>query len=346
MRALTVRPGTTQSLRLEDVAEPLEADGDVLVKTHAIGLCGTDVEIARGLYGVAPPDEHRLILGHESIGRVVDSTNSRFGPGDWVVGIVRRPDPVPCENCAVGEWDMCRNGQYTERGINGRHGFGSERYRSHSGFLVPVDPTLGELGVLIEPTSVVAKAWDHTEHIGGRARFHPRRVLVTGAGPIGLLAALLGVQRGLEVHVLDRAEHGAKQELVTALGAVFHGGAVTQAGRDWDLVFECTGAAEVFFDAIQAVAPDGIVCLTGVSSGGHVVTVDPGLINRELVLENNVVFGSVNANRRHYEMAAAALAKADRDWLGRLITIRLPVDRFAEAFAKKSDSVKTILMFD
>lgn len=110
-------------------------------------------------------------------------------------------------------------------------------------------------------------------------------------------------------------------------------------------MFECTGAADVFFDAIQVAAPGGIVCLTGVSSGGHVVGVDPGLINRELVLENNVVFGSVNANRRHYELAAAALAKADRDWLSRLITARFPVAAFAEAFACKSHAVKTILTF-
>ena len=149
------------------------------------------------------------MLGHESLGRVRECpAGSGLSPGDLVVGIVRRPDPVPCACCARGEWDFCRNGRYTERGIKEIHGYGSERWRVEPEFAVRIDPGLEDVGVLLEPTSVVAKAWEQIERIGGRACFDARRVLVTGAGPIGLLAALLAVQRGYEVHVLDRVDRG------------------------------------------------------------------------------------------------------------------------------------------
>src|SRR5689334_6592803 len=202
MRALTVRPGTPNSLRLENISEPDRASGAGLVRAIALGICGTDREIVAGKYGTAPPGSDRLVLGHESLGRVEDApANCGLAAGDLVVGIVRRPDPEPCANCAAGEWDMCRNGRYTEHGIWGLHGFCAEQLRVDPDFLVVVPATLGKLGVLLEPASIVAKAWEHIERIGRRAHWFPERVLVTGAGPIGLLAALLGRQRGLEVTV-------------------------------------------------------------------------------------------------------------------------------------------------
>src|ERR1035437_6698756 len=164
MKALTVIPHQVGSAALIDVAEPPESHGPGLAETLAVGTFGSDLEIA----------------------------------------LVRRPDPVPCANCAVMEWDFCRNGQYTERGIKEHDGYLSERYRITPDFVIKVDSTLGILGVLLEPTSVVAKAWEDVDRIGGRAHWAPTTVLVTGAGPIGLLAALLGIQRGLEVHVVDR----------------------------------------------------------------------------------------------------------------------------------------------
>lgn len=345
MRALTTLPGTPGSLQVEQWPEPPLDDGEILVQTQAIGLCGTDREISDGAYGTAPEGSARLILGHESIGRVLEApAGSGFGPGDCVAGIVRRPDPVPCPNCAVGEWDMCRNGRYTERGIEGRHGFGSDRYRTEAKYLVKVPSELGLLGVLLEPTSVVAKAWEQIAHMAARAHSQPKAVLVTGAGPIGLLAALIGVQRGLDVHVFDRST-GLKPELVRELGATYHSGNLQSAGESWDIVIECTGAPALFFEAIEAAGRDGIVCLTGVSSDRRMLKVDAAALNRELVLDNKVVFGTVNANRRHYEQAATILARSDRAWLEKLITRRLPVERFAEAFEHGSDDVKTILTF-
>lgn len=345
MRALTVVPGRPGSGALSDLPEPDPADGPVLVATRAVGVCGTDREILAGAYGEPPAGAPALVLGHESLGEVLEApAGSGLSPGDLVVGVVRRPDPVPCVNCAAGEFDMCRNGRYVEHGITGLHGFARERWRAHPDAVVRVDPALGELAVLLEPTSVVAKAWEHVERIGRRAVWEPRTVLVTGAGPVGLLAALLGVQRGLEVHVLDRVPDGPKPQLVADLGATYHGTDVGGLDLDADVVVECTGVPAVVAGVLGRTARNGIVCLAGVSAPGR-ISLDLGALNREWVLENDVVFGSVNANRRHYELAAQALAAADRGWLGRLVTRRVPVERYEQALSLQPDDVKTVLTF-
>jgi glucose 1-dehydrogenase len=345
MRALTVNPGQAHSLRLDDVPPPPMSDGAVLVRALALGVCGTDHEIVDGLYGAAPDGASRLIIGHESLGRVEEAPpESKFARGDLVVGIVRRPDPVPCQACASGEWDMCRNGQYTERGIKQRNGYGSEQFRVEPNFLVKLDPALGPLGVLLEPASVVAKAWEHTMHIGARSvSWRPRNALITGAGPIGLLAAMMGVQRGLEVHVFDRAQSGPKPELVRALGATYHTGSLGDLRPD--VVIECTGAASVILDVVGRTAAGGIVCLAGVSSGGHKIRFDIGDLNRTMVLQNDMVFGSVNANRRHYGAAADALARADQSWLAGLISRRVPLSRWQEAFERRENDIKVVVDF-
>jgi threonine dehydrogenase-like Zn-dependent dehydrogenase len=270
MKALRVTPLKAGSTALDDVDEPPETDGPVLVETIAIGVCGTDMEIISGNYGWPPPGRDRLILGHESLGRVLEApAGANVAVGDLVVGIVRRPDPVPCINCAVGEWDFCRNGKYTERGIKERDGYCSERYRITPEYVVKVDPALGMLGVLLEPTSVVEKAWEQVERIGNRATWKPSTAVVTGAGPIGLLAALIGRQRGLDVTVIDQVTDGPKPELVAAIGAHYHTGTIESGGDPPDIVIECTGVGSLVFDAMEHLTPGGVVCLTGISSGGR-----------------------------------------------------------------------------
>lgn len=345
MRALTVQPGLANSIQLEEVPPPPASEGDVLVDAIALGICGTDREILSGAYGWAPPGQQRLILGHESLGRVAEAPGgSSFKPGDLVVGIVRRPDPVPCPACAVDEWDMCRNGRYTERGIKQRNGYGSEQWRIEHDFLIRIDPSLGRLGVLMEPTSIVAKAWEGVERIARLNDFlQPKVALVTGAGPVGLLAALIGQQHGYEMHVLDRHADGPKPELARALGATYHNGDI--GNLEPDIVVECTGAGSVVCDVLRHNSPASIVCLTGVSSGGHRLNFDIGGFNREMVLENDHVFGTVNANRRHYAAAADALAKADKGWLAGLITRRVPLDRWREALESRPGDIKVVLDF-
>jgi len=346
MKAITVVPKTEGSLEYGDVPEPDPSTGSILVEAVAVGICRTDVEIATGKYGWAPPGRDRLVLGHESLGRVLEAPDgSGVAAGDLVAGIVRRPDPVPCPSCAVGEWDMCLNGQYTERGIKEIDGFMSQRWRIEPGYVTKLDPTLGILGVLLEPTTVVAKAWEQVAHMESRAFWKPRTVLVTGAGPIGQLAALLGVQRGLDVHVLDRMESGTKPDLVRALGATYHHGSAHDLPFDPDIVIECTGVGQVISDVIVKVGAGGVVCLTGVGSGGRTTGLATADVATELVLQNNVVVGSVNANRRHFYRAAQALERADRDWLGRLISRRVPPERIQEAFDRGPDDIKVVVDF-
>jgi glucose 1-dehydrogenase len=347
VRAITVVPGQQRSVALADMPEPPLDDGPILVETQAVGVCGTDLEIIDGDYGWAPPGQERLIIGHESLGRVIEApAGTGFAPGDLVVGIVRRPDPVPCPACAAGDWDMCFNGQYTERGIKARHGYASDRFRIHAQYLVKVDSALGTLGVLLEPATVVAKAWDHIEKIGRRSTWVPRRVLVTGAGPIGLLAALLSVQRGYETYVLDLVTEGRKPEMARSLGATyFHRGDLSEAAAEADIILECTGYVQMLLEAGKQNVRHRIICLTGVSAAGAESTVDPGQLNRNVVLNNSVVFGSVNANRRHYELAAAALAQADPDWLAGLITRQVSVGQWADAYVRKPDDIKIVLNF-
>lgn len=346
MRALTTVPLKQGTLEVTDVPDPAPGERELLVDGLAVGVCGTDREIASGEYGWAPPGQDRLVLGHESLGRVRQAPEgSGFSAGDLVVGVVRRPDPEPCGACAHGEFDMCRNGRYTERGIKEIDGYASEQWTVEPDYAVRLDAGLERVGMLMEPTTVVAKAWEQVERTGARAWFQPESVLVTGAGPIGLLAAMLGRQRGLDVHVLDRVTDGPKPGLVEDLGATYHTDdieTVTERVHP-DVVVEATGVPQLVFGAMSGTAPYGIVVLTGVSSGGRRLPVDGGGLNREIVLENDAVVGSVNANLRHYAAAADALAAADRSWLERLVTRRVPLEDFAEAFEGQRDDVKVVL---
>ncbi len=345
MKAITVEPKKAGTVRYEDFPEPDLREGSVLVEAIAAAVCGTDVEIAEGKYGWAPPGKTRLVLGHESLGRVIDpGPRSSLKKGDLVTGIVRRPDPVPCPNCAVGESDMCRNGQYTERGIKEIHGFMSERWRIEPEYAIKVDPSLGILGVLLEPTTVIIKALEQVLAVGQRAFWEPKTVLVTGAGPIGLLAAGVTSLGGYEVHVLDRVETGLKPDLVRALGATYHSGSVLDLKFEPDVIVECTGVGSVIADSIQKIGAGGVVCLTGVGAGG-VTSRAVGDMAAAAVLKNNVIVGSVNANKRHWYKANDRLARVDRKWLSRLITRYEKPENFKEALERKPDDIKVVIQF-
>jgi threonine dehydrogenase-like Zn-dependent dehydrogenase len=345
MKAITVEPKKPGTVRYEDFPEPDLREGSILVEAIAAAVCGTDVEIAEGKYGWAPPGKTRLVLGHESLGRVIDpGPRSLLKKGDLVAGLVRRPDPVPCPNCAVGESDMCRNGQYTERGIKEIHGFMSERWRIEPEYAIKVDPSMGILGVLLEPTTVIIKALEQVLAVGQRAFWEPKTVLVTGAGPIGLLAAGVASLGGFELHVLDRVETGLKPDLVRALGAAYHTGSVLDVGFEPDVIVECTGVGSVIADSVQMIGAGGVVCLTGVGAGG-VTPRAVGDMAAAAVLKNNVIVGSVNANKRHWYKANDRLARVDRKWLSRLITRVEKPENFKEALERKPDDIKVVIQF-
>ena len=194
----------------------------------------------------------------------------------------------------------------------------------------------------LEPTTVVAKAWEHIVSIGRRTFWDPQTVLVVGAGPIGLLGALIAVQHGGEVHVLDRVDSGPKPALVKELGATYHTGPVADTGLRPDIVLECTGVVSLVQQSIASVSPGGIVCLTGVGPA-EAAAGSAAALATEAVLKNLVVFGSVNANRRHYYRAAKALAAADRGWLAQLITRRVTMEEVQTGLQRAPDDVKVIM---
>lgn len=341
---MTVVPGTQGTAVVEYVPEPAAEEGGLLVRGMLVGVCGTDHEIAHGVYGSAPDGRDRLIIGHEGLGQVLEgAAGSGFEPGNLVVGIVRRPDPVPCPACAAGEWDMCRNDLFTERGITGRDGYGSELWRVEHDFAVRVPVELGDCGVLLEPASVVAKAWDQVDQISERAFFIHGRALVTGAGPIGLLACLLGVQRGYEMHVVDLPVRGPKRDLVEELGAHYHAGDAADIGVEVDVVLECTGLGVVGRSAARRLASGGIMCLAGIMDSDPHLDTDATALNRAMVIHNQVLFGTVNAGRRHWEQAVAALAEADQAWLSSLITRRVPLARWTEALTREPNDIKVVV---
>ena len=345
MKAITVIPGSPDDVSVQEVDEPPATEGSILVKGLLLGICGTDAEIVQKQdYGWPPPGQDRLVIGHESLGEVLEAPQgSGFAAGDLVAGIVRRPDPVPCQPCAHDEWDFCRNGKYTERGIKERPGFGSQRWRIEPDFAVKLDADLGDCGVLIEPASVLAKAWEQTDHMFARLSGGPKVALVTGAGPVGLFAALLGVQRGLEVHVLDLNDQGPKVALVEELGATFHTGDVSDIGVTPDVVMECTGHGPLVVSLADLIAPNGVICLVGFDSDSSATSASLDLVIKQLVLKNAVLFGSVNADRGNYEQAADALAMADPAWLRRMISRRVPMSGFTDALTKHDDDVKVVV---
>jgi threonine dehydrogenase-like Zn-dependent dehydrogenase len=343
MKAMSVVPGQPGSAAAREVPEPPESDGPILVEGLLAGICGTDAELIAG-FGEPPPGRRHLVLGHESLGRVIAAPpGAGVVPGDLVTGIVRRPDPVPCPACASGDWDFCQNGRYTERGITGRDGYGAQRWRVEPEFAVPVPAGLGVRGVLTEPASVVAKAWEQAGRIAARGPCAGRTALIVGAGPIGLLAALLGVQRGYQVHVLDQVTGGPKPALVTALGATYHRGPAAALDMCPDVVLECAGAGGLIVDLAAMMARGGVLCLAGLGGGHRPVPVDLDALNDGLVLRNIVVFGTVSAARAHYLQAVDALAQADPAWLDSLLTRRVPLARWPDALIRQPNDVKVLV---
>jgi threonine dehydrogenase-like Zn-dependent dehydrogenase len=338
VRALTFPDPGDWAVGLDDVPEPSPEEGAILVEAVALGVCGTDRKLA---YREAklPPGHDRLIIGHESLGRVLKSpAGSGFQVGDLVAGIVRGADPVPCALCAAGEPDLCENDRFTERGIERRDGFGSERFRLTPGEAVRVDPDLGLAGVLLEPASIVSKAWEKLDLLLRRRG----RALVLGAGPIGLLAALLGVQRGYEVHVMDQVDQGRKPDQVKGLGATYHTDLTTLTGG-FDTVLECTGA--LVSEAVRQSAPVGTICLVGEGEDRSTPVLGPGELTGELVRANKTLVGTVSSNRRHFDSGQRALRQADPRWLAGLLGPFVALEDWRSAFEVGADQVKAVITF-
>jgi glucose 1-dehydrogenase len=320
LKAVTVIPKTQFSLKLRDVPAPVPGKREVLLRVLRVGICGTDREIISGYYGEAPQGSDYLILGHESLSRV-----EKLGPGvtglkvgDLVVPTVRRSCPENCVSCKNHESDMCYTGHYFEHGIKGLHGFSAEYAKSDSTYIVKLPESLSELGVLLEPLTVLEKGLLQTYILQkSRLIWEPKRALVLGAGPVGILATALLRLKGLDVTtVATRERDSLKARLVESTGAKYVNSKdtpISSLEHGFDFVFEVTGNASVAFDAQDLIGVNGIVSYLGIYREDQ-ETHNIGKVFTDMVLGNKLHFGSVNANISYFKRGALDLVKINKKW--------------------------------
>jgi threonine dehydrogenase-like Zn-dependent dehydrogenase len=358
MKAIVVTPGQKDSIHMRDMPDPRMTPDQVAVKVLRVGLCGTDAEINHGLYGKPPEGSELLILGHENLGVVEEVGKKVTGwkAGDLVVSTVRRPCRT-CPQCKAGENDMCSSGLYSERGIMRRHGFMAQFYVEQPRFLHKIPREIRDFAVLLEPMSVVQKGIDHAFLLQQRLKaWKPRFAMVLGAGPIGLLAAAVLRVRGLRTAVVGReAATDFRVQIVESLGAEYvcvANKALLDVPKETgfpDLVIEATGVSRVVFDAMEIMGSNGVLCLLSVT-GGDTVNAEPiDRINQRLVLGNQVVFGSVNANPRHFKQGVKDFVTINRRWpnvMNRLLTDRIPWANHKKWFTERGSGIKSTLEID
>ncbi len=369
MRAVGIIPKTSR-LELLDVVQPaIQQPDQVLLKILQVGVCGTDREIAHGELGAAPSDGEHLIIGHEMLGQIaaVGAGVQGFREGDLVVATVRR-GCGRCPSCLHGAVDFCTTGDYIEHGIKQLNGFMTEYIVDGAQYLVPLPAELREIGVLLEPLSVGEKAIEQALRVLRRLPQppgHPElamgadwgvgmRALVAGSGPIGMLGAMILRAHGAEVTVIDRSDERAfSSTLLKTIGARHINGAelatenVDDRLGQVDMIFEATGAAEFSFKLIDALGPNGVYVMTGVPGGDQPASIPAASLMRQIVLNNQVLFGTVNASRDNFVQGVADLARFRALWgdtVDRLITERVPLERYMDAIeAPEEGGIKSIV---
>jgi threonine dehydrogenase-like Zn-dependent dehydrogenase len=361
MKAIAVVPGRAGSVHLTTIRRPSVDDvangRGVLVEVLRVGVDGTDKEINAAEYGAAPVGESVLVLGHESLGRVVavGPRVTELAPEDTVVALVRRPGHSLYD--VIGTQDMTTDDVYYERGINLLHGYLTEYYVDAADYIVRVPESLGEAAVLLEPTTVVQKGLTQAWEIQRRLKvWRPERAAVIGAGTIGLLATLSLRLRGLDVTTFAlKRKPNLNADLVEVLGAKYvaveEASTLDTAQQDgrFDIIFEASGYAPAAFEAMQTLAKNGILVLSSVTGGDHHIDVRADQINLDFVLGNKVMVGTVNANREHFESGVRDLALAAAQfpgWLERLLTDRvIGLENFAQLFGKLEQPAGAIKVF-
>ncbi len=341
MQALLTEPGVAHSTRVGEAAEP-SGDG-VLLRVIEVGVCGTDREISEGIFGAAATPGEPLVLGHEMLA-LVELDGHGFSRGDLVTATVRR-SCRHCIACDEGSPDSCLTGDYSERGITRLDGFARELVVENPSQVIAVPPSLGRLGVLAEPTSVCARAIRHTRAIGGRQPWQLSRALVIGAGAVGMLSTLLLRLQGIDVWT---ASLEPSNDFVDAVGAhyVATGDTALSELGGFDVVIEAAGNAQLMADALGLLRRSGVACLLGIDPRKQTVSLDGPTLALDTILENRVLFGSVNAQRQDWVAGVAALDAARERWpeaLAAFVGLRVPIDRFAEAFAYRGGKATLVL---
>jgi len=335
-----------------------------------VGICGTDREICAFQYGTPPPGSDHLVIGHESLGQVIDvgSGVSRIKMGELVALRVRRPCMHPnCVTCRTGRQDFCYTGDFKERGIKEIHGFMTEFVVDEEPYMSRVPRELREVGVLVEPLAIAEKAllqvWEVQQRLPwacppapGKKPAHCHRAVVLGAGPVGLLGTMLFLENGFETFVYSRGPVTSQKALfVESVGAhylcsetepVEH---LAERIGNIDLIYEATGASQISFELLEELGTNGVFVFTGVPGRKAPIKIDADLIMRNLVLKNQMIFGTVNAGLRAFEAAIRDLGIFMKRWPGAvrsLITGRFPIDAFRELLLGRLEGIKNVIVFD
>jgi threonine dehydrogenase-like Zn-dependent dehydrogenase len=351
MRAIIATPPEEDSARISDIPRPEPRRGEVLLKTLEIGVDGTDREIHEGVYGTPPEGYHYLVLGHEALTEVTE-----LGPGvdspeerELVVPTVRRPDD--CINCRSSESDMCRRGDYREHGIKGLHGFASDFCVSDSRFLVRVPRELRDIAVLLEPLSIGEKAIEQILSIQSRMTWSPRTAFVIGAGPLGLLTAMVLRIRNIEVKVAaTRSAESSKARIVEEMGGQYvnvREDPLQSMSERFDLIVEATGNVNPAIDATRMLERNGVLCFMG-NYRNQGCLEDFQEVLYEMVLGNRLMFGSVNSNLGHFGAGIEDMHRIRGRYPGvlkKLITRRIRPESYLEAFQVDRDEIKTVIEF-
>jgi threonine dehydrogenase-like Zn-dependent dehydrogenase len=367
VKAVAVFPSERRFDVIDHPEPQLTGASEVKMRMLDVGICGTDKEIVSFQYGVPPDGSKYLVIGHESLAKVVDVGDkvTRLKPGDLAVATVRRPCSVrTCIACHAGRQDFCYTGQYTERGIMRRHGYMTELVVEDEQYLNPVPRSLREVAVLVEPLTIaekgIAQLWQIQQRLPwvmplepGEPPAHGRNALVLGAGPVGLLGAMKLALEGFDTTVYSRTSGSTNIEaLVESIGAKFVHAETTDVATlaaqigNIDVVYEAVGASSVAFEVIEHLGTNGVFIFTGVPGRKEPVTVDTDALMREHVLKNQIVFGTVNAAPIHFRHAISDLGSFVERWpdaVRSLITRRFPIDQAREPLEGKSPGIKNVI---
>lgn len=361
MKAVAVFPAERRFGVIDHPEPHIASPSQVKLRMLDVGICGTDKEIVTFSYGTPPPGSQYLIIGHESLGEVIETgaAVTRFKPGDLAVPSVRRPCGDPgCVACRAGRQDFCYTAGFTERGINGLHGFMCEFVVEEERYLNPVPAALRDVAVLVEPLTIAEKAVTQLWQIQQRlpwieAGRHSHRAVVLGGGPVGLLGAMKLVKEGFDTTVYSRTPAaGDLQDLVAGFGAKFvhaETASVAQLAEsvgNIDLVYEAVGASSLAFEVMPYLGTNGVFIFTGVPGRKGPVSVDTDTLMRDYVLKNQVIFGTVNASLQSFADSIANLGVFLERWpaaLRSLITRRFPIEEAAEPLSGKTGGIKNVI---
>jgi len=367
MKAVGVVPGRREVELLDHPEAVLSAGSQVRFKTLEVGICGTDKEICSFVYGSPPDGYNYLVLGHEALGEVVEVGHEVEGlkPGDLVVPSVRRPCGNPdCVPCRSELQDFCYTGDFTERGIKMTHGFMTEYVVEEHKYLNFVPAHLRDVAVLVEPLTVAEKAmaqiWKVQQRLpwecslsSGKPRGHCRTAVVLGAGPVGILGAMLLMIHGFKTFVYSRSKApNPKSELLESFGAEYISALTTSVDElaertgNIDVVYEAVGVAPISFEVLKRLGMNGIFVFTGIPSPKDAFPVDADVIMRNLVLQNQIIVGTVNADTDAFKCAIRDLGIFKERWpeaVRTIITGRYPIESYRDLLLGDKQGIKNVV---